>query len=140
MPLKPEADDAASSMVPRLIKNLPDDEAVLLKDTPYAMRLAAWLHNHHITVEFEQGARRLGDDPRFIQLDTRKDVPEEMGKAIMTRLGPKVTFGELSLNERHTLECASWQRASNVWVRHLVGYSVYTDDFRQRWDVLVRAT
>ena len=119
---------------------LPSDEGLQLKDTPYAMRLASWLHSHEIEVQFLPGSITLGSGPAFNQLDTRLDIPEKMGEAIVTRFGRKVTFGELALNQRHTLDFVGFQRSGNVWVRHIVAYSIRSDDFRQRWDVLVRAT
>lgn len=116
-----------------------DDAALLLKDAPYAMRLASWLHSHDVEVEFEAGPQTLSSGP-FNQLDTRRDIPEKMGEAIVCRFGRKVTFGELSLNPRHTMEFVGFQRSGNVWVRQLIFYEIRSDDFRQRWDVLVRST
>src|ERR1700679_2363634 len=116
------------------------DEAVALKDLPYAMRLARWLREHGVKTTFCAviWGSKIGIIEGSIQLVTRKDLPEDMGQMIVTRCGKDVEFIEMLVPNARMLYTPV-QKVGNVWVRHIVDYSVASDDFRQRWDVLVRA-
>lgn len=125
---------------PSHFSDYPEDEAVVPKDLPYAMKLDRWLREHGVKTTFRAivGGSKIGMIEGSIQLVTRKDLPEDMGQMIVTRCGKDVEFIELSVPIARMVYTAV-QKVGNVWVRHIVDYSIGSDDFRQRWDVLVRA-
>lgn len=138
------ADEPIKAVVtegPGIGYSFPQDEAVAEKDFPYAMRLSLWLRRNGVKVEFHAtppgSSIALGAEGT-VQLVTKKDLPEKMGQAIVTRLGCHVAFLELPIPNSPNLY-VSWHKSSGVWVRHIVDYSIVSDDFRQRWDVLVKA-
>lgn len=119
----------------------PEDETVATKDLPYAMKLYRWLNEHGARVSYRaiEGGSLIGALGGTMQLVTRKELPEEMGKAILMRIpSGNVEFIELAAPRAPHIYTAV-QRYGYVYVRHVVGYSPGSDDFRQRWVVLVRA-
>lgn len=118
----------------------PEDETVAVADFPYAMKLDRWLLSNGVRARFRaiEGGSWIGGVQGTIQLITCKDLPEDMGRAIVTRCGREVEFVEMRVPQSPHLY-ASVQKVGGVWVRHIIDYEIGSDDYRQRWDVLVRS-
>lgn len=117
-----------------------DDDEVTLDQCPFAYRLQRALSKLGVAVQSYR-PMKVGEPIRadgYTQLHLKKDNPEGLAEEIKGRFGINVQFAELAIPP-NGVQCVTWQKAGEVWVRHIVAYLPQDDSTRQRWDVLVKA-
>lgn len=128
-----------SSVIEGPTINFDDQDEVTLAQCPFAYRLDRSLRELGVSVQpfapMLPGAPIRPDG--FTQLHMKQDKPEALAGEIRRRFGIGVQFAELAIPARG-VQCVTWQKAGNVWIRHIVDYMVMDDSLRQRWDVLVK--
>lgn len=115
------------------------EDEITLDQCPFAHRLGCALQESGVSVQpFAPILPGMSIRPDgFMQLHMNRDDPKALADGIRRRFGVSVQFAELVIPSMG-LQCVTWQKAGNVWVRHIVDYIMQTDSLYQRWDVLVR--
>jgi hypothetical protein len=120
-----------------------------LQTMPMAFQLDEWFRRHGVIVapleelDNKHGQGGVSEPGRLVHLWTQLNVDKSAGgevlaETIVKRFGAEIAFSQLVI-PRSSVECAGYSRSGNVWVRHVVCYQIASDEFAQRWDVLVKA-